>query len=41
MYDAMKSGEKDKAGTLRTLLAKLKDKEIIQGKNYLNRMAWL
>ena len=27
MYDAMKSGEKDKAGTLRTLLAKLKDKE--------------
>ncbi len=28
MYDAMKSGEKDKAGTLRTLLAKLKDKEI-------------
>ncbi|MEC9050277.1 MAG: GatB/YqeY domain-containing protein, partial [Candidatus Neomarinimicrobiota bacterium] len=28
MYDAMKSGKKDKAGTLRTLLAKLKDKEI-------------
>ena len=28
MYGAMKSGEKDKAGTLRTLLAKLKDKEI-------------
>ena len=28
MYDAMKSGEKDKAGALRTLLAKLKDKEI-------------
>ena len=28
MYDAMKSSEKDKAGTLRTLLAKLKDKEI-------------
>jgi len=32
MYDAMKSGEKDKAGTLRTLLAKLKDKEIITRK---------
>ena len=28
MYAAMKSGEKDKAGTLRTLLAKLKDKQI-------------
>tara|TARA_B100001250_G_C19810118_1_gene795335 strand:+ start:2925 stop:3380 length:456 start_codon:yes stop_codon:yes gene_type:complete len=28
MYDAMKSDEKDKVGTLRTLLAKLKDKEI-------------
>ena len=32
MYDAMKSGEKNKAGTLRTLLAKLKDKEIITRK---------
>ena len=28
MYAAKKSGEKDKAGTLRTLLAKLKDKQI-------------
>ena len=28
MYSAMKSGEKEKAGTLRTLLAKLKDRHI-------------
>ncbi|MBH10407.1 MAG: glutamyl-tRNA amidotransferase [Candidatus Marinimicrobia bacterium] len=28
MYSAMKRGEKDKAGTLRILLAKLKDKQI-------------
>ena len=28
MYDAMKTGDKDKAGTLRTLLAKLKDRQI-------------
>ena len=28
MYSAMKSGEKEKAGTLRTLLAKLKDRQI-------------
>ena len=28
MYVAMKSGDKDKAGALRTLLAKLKDKQI-------------
>ena len=28
MYDAMKSGDKDKAGTLRMLLAKLKDRQI-------------
>ena len=28
MYDAMKSGNKDKAGALRTLLAKLKDRQI-------------
>ena len=28
MYVAMKSGDKDKAGTLRTLFAKLKDKQI-------------
>ena len=28
MYSAMKSGEKEKAGTLRTLLAKLKDLQI-------------
>jgi len=33
MYGAMKSGEKDKAGTLRRLLAKLKDKQINQGKD--------
>ena len=33
MYSAMKSGEKEKAGTLRTLLAKLKDKQINQGKD--------
>ena len=31
MYSAMKSGEKDKAGTLRTLLAKLKDRQIQNG----------
>ena len=28
MYAAMKSGDKEKAGTLRTLLAKLKDKQV-------------
>ena len=28
MYSAMKSGDKEKAGTLRTLLAKLKDRQI-------------
>ena len=28
MYSAMKSGNKEKAGTLRTLLAKLKDRQI-------------
>ena len=28
MYAAMKAGEKEKAGTLRTTLAKLKDKRI-------------
>ena len=28
MYGAMKSGDKDKAGTLRTLLAKIKDRQI-------------
>lgn len=33
MYSAMKNGEKAKAGTLRVLLAKLKDKQINQGKN--------
>ena len=37
MYDAMKSGEKDKAGTLRTLLAKLKDKEINTRKELLEQ----
>ena len=31
MYGAMKSGEKIKTATLRTLLAKLKDKQISQG----------
>jgi len=33
MYRAMKSGEKEKVGTLRVLLAKLKDKQINQGKD--------
>ena len=28
MYSAMKSGDKEKAGTLRMLLAKLKDRQI-------------
>ena len=28
MYSAMKSGDKEKAGTLRTLLSKLKDRQI-------------
>ena len=28
MYQAMKSGEKEKANTLRSILAKLKDKQI-------------
>ena len=28
MYTAMKDGEKEKASTLRTVLAKLKDKQI-------------
>jgi len=32
MYTAMKSGEKKTAGTLRTLLAKLKDQQINTGK---------
>ena len=32
MYTAMKSGEKKTAGTLRTLLAKLKDQQINMGK---------
>ena len=32
MYTAMKSGEKKTAGTLRTLLAKLKDQQINSGK---------
>ena len=32
MYSAMKSGEKEKSATLRTLLAKLKDKQINSGK---------
>ena len=31
MYSAMKSGEKSRAGTLRTLLAKLKDRQIEKG----------
>ena len=33
MYAAMKSGDKDKVGALRTLLAKLKDKQINTRKN--------
>jgi hypothetical protein len=33
MYTAMKSGEKKTAGTLRTLLAKLKDQQINTGKS--------
>ena len=33
MYTAMKSGEKKSAGTLRTLLAKLKDQQINTGKS--------
>ena len=32
MYSAMKSGDKEKAGTLRTLLAKLKDRQINTGR---------
>ena len=32
MYEAMKKKEKIKTGTLRTLLAKLKDKQINSGK---------
>ena len=32
MYLAMKAGEKEKSATLRTLLAKLKDKQINSGK---------
>ena len=31
MYSAMKNGEKNKANTLRTLLAKLKDRQIQKG----------
>ena len=34
MYGAMKSGEKLKTATLRTLLAKLKDKQISQGGDF-------
>ena len=34
MYDAMKSGAKLKTATLRTLLAKLKDKQISQGGDF-------
>ena len=37
MYDAMKSGDKDKAGTLRTLLAKLKDRQINSRKDLTER----
>ena len=32
MYSAMKSGDKEKAGTLRTLLSKLKDRQINTGR---------
>ena len=37
MYEAMKSGDKDKAGTLRTLLAKLKDRQINSRKDLTER----
>ena len=37
MYAAMKSGDKDKASTLRTLLAKLKDKQINTRKDLTER----
>ena len=37
MYTAMKSGEKKPAGTLRTLLAKLKDQQINTGKELLDQ----
>ena len=37
MYDAMKSGDKDKSGTLRTLLAKLKDRQINNRKDLTER----
>ena len=37
MYTAMKSGEKKTAGTLRTLLAKLKDQQINTGKELLDQ----
>jgi len=33
MYAAMKSGEKEKAVTLRSALSKLKDKKLKNGKN--------
>ena len=37
MYKAMKSGEKVKTATLRTLLAKLKDKQIAQGGDFAEK----
>ena len=37
MYKAMKSGEKIKTTTLRTLLAKLKDKQIAQGGDFAEK----
>jgi hypothetical protein len=37
MYKAMKSGEKVKTVTLRTLLAKLKDKQIAQGGDFAEK----
>ena len=37
MYKAMKSGEKKTAGTLRTLLSKLKDQQINTGKELLDQ----
>ena len=36
MYSAMKSGDKDTSGTLRTLLAKLKDRQINSQKDITN-----
>jgi len=39
MYSAMKEGKKDNARTLRTLLAKLKDRQIQKGKDIIEQEA--